>query len=159
MSNLTVQKMLDSFDSLTMLQTSYTLGDQQEQKLRKMVAGIKLYKKYIEATDGILEAKRLTPAKDYAPNPNPLPIRESVRNNPSADRFSLSTDDTSDFIKNGIIGPFDVIPSEQAESLYHRSYEMFEHEFEENYLLGEELTHAGFDVENRRRYSRGTTFR
>ena len=148
MPNATVQKMLDSFDNLTLLQKTYTLADQQEEKLRNMIEGIKFYKKYIEATEGILETKRITQATAYVPNPNPLQIRKEALHNPIADRFSLSEEEINEFTQNGIIGPFDVIPPEQAEFLYYRTYEMFENEFEENFLLGEEFKQKLKDNDN-----------
>ena len=139
MPNSTVCKMLDSFDDLTLLQKTYTIGKQQEEKLRQMVAGINLYKQYVTMTGGFLESKRVTPAKAYQPNPAPLQIREEALQSPATGEFVLSTSKIQEFLQNGIIGPFDVITPEQADHLYRRTYEMFEHEFEDNFLLGENL--------------------
>ena len=139
MPNPTIQKMLDSFDDLTLLQKTYMLGDQQEEQLLKMVEGIKYYKQYMDVTGGVLEAKKITPISAYKPNPKPLQLRSEALLNPNTDTFSLTEQEVQEFIQNGIIGPFDVISPQQAESLYHRTYQMLENEFEDNFLLGEDL--------------------
>lgn len=139
MPNETIKRMLDSFDGLTLLQNTYSLSDQQEQKLRKMVNGIKHYQKYINETGGVLESKRITQLSDYLPNPNPLKLRENIITQPGEDQFGLSEAEKNEFIQNGIIGPFDVISPEHAEYLYTRTYEMYEKEFDENFLLGDEF--------------------
>lgn len=136
MPNATVQKMLDSFDDLTLLQETYVLGDKEEEKLLKVMEGIKLYRQYIEKTGGILETKRITPASEYVPNQQPLQIRSGAIGN---NEFSLSAKEVNEFSRDGIIGPFDVVPSEQAEQLYSKTYHMFENEFEDNFLLGEDF--------------------
>ncbi len=142
MPNTTVQKMLDSFDDLTLLQKTYRLADKEEEKLLNIMEGIKSYRKYIDITGGILETKRITPAADYAPNSKPLQIRKQAQVKPMDDEFSLSAEEVNEFIRDGIIGPFDVISAEQAEQLYSRTYEMFNHEFEDDFLLGEEFKHT-----------------
>ncbi|HIK62694.1 MAG TPA: hypothetical protein EYG01_01655 [Flavobacteriales bacterium] len=148
MPNPTVQKMLDSFDDLTLVQKTYTLSSQQEEQILNMIKGIKHYKQYMDVTGGIFETKRITPASEYAPNPNPLQLRKEALHSSKTAQFSLSEKEVQAFIQNGVLGPFDVISPQKAASLYDQTYDMYENEFEENFLLGDKFKQQLKDSNN-----------
>lgn len=138
--NNTVQEMFRSFDKLSLDKDNFEISDQQHEHLLNIVEGVKRYQQYYRMTDGALEAGRITPPEGYAPDSEPMRCRGSSDFNDITVPYGMSCTEADDFEKYGITQPFEVLSRNEAEHLYHLSYQLFDNGFfERNHACGQDF--------------------